>query len=237
MTRSLWLRLAALLLAGVGIVGTTTAETNAASGPMYGAPSIGTCFNITMAVANGAQNLPNSARVACSAKHTQQVFAVFAAPADSSVASAASSDRMMTACSSRWTTLLGGGAKAIRSSYWWWEFTPTKAQQAMGAHWVMCTTGIQVKHGLLATTKGRVRPLPQPIPAALSVCLSGNFKASNCVTPHMYHVAYTRVVTSAWGKIVARSESICAPAKPMPWSFRYAPAAKPNAFAVACFRA
>ena len=199
MSRSPWVRLAALtLLAGGLVLGQTATSEASGTSPashattakkkaMTGAPKVGRCYDISQEQAEGWST--SSDTVSCSHKHLLQVFAVFAVPAKTPMKGTKVGRFVDKHCAPAAVKLLGnGGKKWGRSAYrpgWW--FTPTKAQQAQGAHWVSCLLGIS---GGLRTYYGPPKPCGDSCTGGSSAsqecpCLLATMGKAGKVTGHL----------------------------------------------------
>ncbi|KQZ70649.1 hypothetical protein ASD66_13805 [Nocardioides sp. Root151] len=201
--------LAALLLSPA-----TQAQAAAAADPLAGAPRVNQCFNVQLSAANSSASLPRGP-VSCATKHTLKVIARAAVPSDIPLDGSNARFRNFVSSKCRPAIKLVLGNNTIRyaeSAYDNWIFIPTAAQRAAGSHWVICTLGVQGGVTTLATsTTGRLTKVTTTLPQRLRMCGTRYAQRVNCAQPHMFHVAKSKLVYSAYSYTRASriSSSFC----------------------------
>ncbi len=171
-----------LLAAALTAVGTPTAG---AADPMYQAPVVGQCFDLSP----DELALPShpEAPVDCAAEHTSQAIAVTLLPDDLTYESKGLARFALETCYPAQRKVLGTSMLGISlTAYTIGYFGPTPEQQAAGARWLRCDLVL----GHLTT----LHPLPgnlkvgtYPFNARVSRCLAGrDFHVTVCADKHTF---------------------------------------------------
>lgn len=182
---------AALVLLS-GLVGAGAAGASSAAGPdMTGAPSAGTCYDLTLKQLD-ALAVPRGP-VRCATAHTAMVYAVSTLPADLTWESDA--DEIDGAMSSRcWTgfrRLYGASAlHYARSQYGVAFYGPSAAQQRDGARWFSCLVVAFAAHGL-ARLPARPPHLSAHLPDSVATCATRGLLNTVCAQRHAWRVTWS----------------------------------------------
>lgn len=221
----------------------TCFETPASAVTVPPAPPNGACYHYTIKAVPRPSN--NSARVACSAKHTALTIAVGALPQDTVydqlLASAAVPQPVQRACLPAFHRQLGSTLlKAGRSIYDWDFFYPTEAQWAAGARWFRCDV-IKPSTPTLLTPlpKGHKRFLRNGLTKATRMCL-GAQGAKACSLNPPWVQAGARLVQVAKSKLDAKADRICRAkvrrGAAYGYTWRKMTTQTPPRYAIVCFR-
>jgi hypothetical protein len=156
-----------------------------AADPLYQAPVVGQCFD--MSVAELAEASYVEAAVDCAAEHTSPVIAVAQVPDGMSYDSAALVRFALETCLPEQRKLLGTSQLGLRlTAYNLGYFGPTADQQAAGARWLRCDA-VLYAGSKLAPLPGRMKVGKYPFSDKVARCLAGrDFKVTVCAKKHTY---------------------------------------------------
>jgi hypothetical protein len=196
------LTLAALALAALAAMGPSYAgPSQPAAGVMTGAPTVGTCSNMTAQQAGAPTD--RSTVVPCTQAHTAQVAGVVKLPTRVhwGKASTATLFRVIAdRCVPKVDATLGRDARTRDSSaYDFVWFMPTKAQRSQGARWLSCSI-IRPKVATLLSLKTSTAPfLPDgKLPDGVARCLTRTVYNTPCAARHLWRATGTFVVSGRY---------------------------------------
>ncbi|MCW2739147.1 septum formation family protein [Nocardioides sp.] len=156
-----------------------------AADPMYQAPVVGQCFDMSVAELGEASYA--EAAVDCAAEHTSQVIAVAQVPDGVAYESKALVRFALETCFPAQRKAVGASKLGLRlTSFNLGYFIPTVDQQAAGARWLRCD--------LVLSAGSRLAPLPGklqvgrfPFKDTVARCLSGReFVITVCAEKHTF---------------------------------------------------
>ena len=184
MTRRLRLGAAVMGLL-VAALTTLAAPSAGAADPLYQAPAVGQCFDLSAEELAGTSYV--EAPVDCAAVHTSQVIAVVQLPDDLTYDSEGLELFALESCLPAQREVLGTGQVGLRlTAFNLGYFGPTAEQQAAGARWLRCD--------LVLGNSSDPRALPDelaigryPFKKSVSRCLAGrDFHLTVCTEPHTH---------------------------------------------------
>ncbi|WP_300642608.1 septum formation family protein [Nocardioides sp.] len=166
---------------------TTTAEPTAAPepeptaepDPMAGAPTVGTCADMTWAEAMGETA---TEAVDCARRHTTEVVGVGQLPAELSWEQwRRAGEAVVAACAPAWETVTTADHLLYRrSAYEKFWFMPSEEQRAAGARWFRCDLA-RVKGQKLMVVTGAGLPVVTPkLSKPVRRCMTKDFYGTVC---------------------------------------------------------
>jgi Septum formation len=197
-------RILAVAVAATALtLGITPADALATDGPMYGAPTVGTCSVMT-AQQTGLQT-DKSTVVPCTHKHTAKVAGVVQLPAKVGYGDSFQTLYRVVAdrCLPKVDVLLGR-TNGVRdsSAYIPIWFVPTRKQRRHGARWVSCSIVLAhaTKLAPLPTDKSPLLPsgnLGNQVARCLKT-LGGTLYTTGCRATHQWRATGTLAVSGAY---------------------------------------
>lgn len=174
--------LAAILAATLA---TLSAPSASAADPMYQAPVVGQCFDMSPDELAGASYA--EAAVDCAGAHTSQVIAVVQMPDGLTYEGDGLTRFALETCYPAQRKVLGTNLLGVRlTAFNLGYFGPTAEQQAAGARWLRCDLVLGNGDQLLPLP-GRLKVGRFPFSAKVSRCLAGrDFHATVCARKHTY---------------------------------------------------
>ncbi len=183
---------ALLGLALVGSLVTGTAPATAAEpDPLYGAPAVGDCYDLTKEQAWGSSTREKP--VDCSTRHTLLVGAVGTLPASVGYDEPAKFRRAVKRiCDPFWLTYYDlddhRSYRTVLQGIW---LGPTKTQRKNGARWVSCSISLALSTSL--------QPLPEGGPAkatarpddSIARCATKRYLTTVCTKRHAWRVTHS----------------------------------------------
>lgn len=192
----------------IPVSGAGVRPAQALTDPMYGAPTVGQCYNISGATVISSPTA-TAPTVPCSGQHTVLITEVVQIPATMTLSGAAFDAYVTRHCLPSRVAASGGSRfRYGRSSYTGFAFIPTMEQQDQGAHWVSCLMGIIQGSTILRIT-GAYPHLPANPAAKLKLCLRSDYYLTNCAAPHKWHPVSAKTITSSVANIRNRAYSVC----------------------------
>jgi hypothetical protein len=180
---------------------------------LFGAPKVGTCYDISGKVA--AKPSVTSSTRACSKVHTLWIVAVRSIPASvvagqgSGPPNPATQRTYDKVCVPAIKRSLGSlGAAFARSAYEGFWFFPSAAQQKHGAHWMSCETGVLAGHEKLSPSKAK-KPMKVTagLPDRIRMCGTPRYYVTDCADKHTYRESYSFLVKKRSSSTVAQRQA------------------------------
>ena len=229
MSRSPWVRLAALaLLAGGLVLGQTATSEASGTSPashavtakkkaMTGAPKVGRCYDVP---GKDAWNFDiiTAHTVSCHTSHTLWVYRVTEVPASITLPSRSAGDEspafqrfQIGQCGGHLGKAIGKIGRSYGfSSYMGFYAAPTMGQRKKGARWLSCEVGIiSRKKALAHTTWRKPKHLSAHLPALLTICATASYDLTNCAKKHAYRARYVRFFNAAPDRVGHKLTTIC----------------------------
>jgi hypothetical protein len=184
MMRRVGLSVALTALLSAAFTGAVVPSAGAAD-PLYQAPAVGQCFDMSAAELAGASYV--EAAVDCAAEHTSQVIAVAQVPDGMSYEGNAIVRFALETCLPSERNLLGTSQLGLRlTAYNLGYFGPTAEQQAAGARWLRCDL-VLYAGSRLAPLPGRLKVGKYPFSNKVARCLAGrDFNVTVCAKKHTF---------------------------------------------------
>ena len=183
--------LTAVLLLVAGLLGILpTAPAVAGDAGYYGAPPTGSCFDLTLRQTRAPST--SEAPVDCTRHHTLLVTAVALLPEELDWSSPRSEilAAVRTICPPAQGSVIGRNQLQLyRSQYLWYFFAPTSAQQAMGARWFDCLTGV-AEDTKLTSLPLNLTPLSSRMPDDIARCVTAALHSTTCADTHAWRSSW-----------------------------------------------